>query len=400
MFETMRWFGEDDPVSLADIRQCGAGGVVTALHDTPPDVAWTAERTRALGARIAGAGLAWSVVESIPVHDSVKRGAPEARRMTELWIESLRAVAAAGVEVVCYNFMPVLDWTRTDLDHPLPSGATALRFDATAFAAFDIHVLKRPGAEASVTPERRAAAAAYADRLDDAAVARLTQSIIAGLPGGMSGDHDLDGLREALARYAGVTREALLANIVAFQSTVAPEAERLGVRLAIHPDDPPRPLLGLPRAVSTRADFAAMFGATPARANGLTWCLGSLSAGVAADALAIGADHADRIHFAHLRVVETDADDPESFQEAAHLEGAVSLIDAVALLLGEEARRGDVIPMRPDHGWRMLGDLSRRTNPGYGLYGRMRGLAEMRGVAAALRRAQTPAARPDAAGVH
>lgn len=385
MLESMRWFGASDAVSLRDIRQCGARGVVTALHEIAPDRAWPADRVAAVRDEIAAAGLDWAVVESIPVHDEIKRGGPRADEMTGVWIDSLRAVAQAGTRVVAYNFMPVLDWTRTDLDHPVPDGSTTLRFDADAFAAFDLHILKRKGAERDHVAARRARADALASGLDDAQAARLTRAIVAGLPGGMSGSHDLDGLREAIARYRGVGREDLLANIVAFQNRVAPEAERLGMRLAIHPDDPPRPLLGLPRAASTRDDFKAMFSAAPSPANGLTWCLGSLTAGHdPADALRIGADHAARIHFAHFRVVERDADDPESFQEAEHLGGAVSLVEAVALLTGEERRRGAEIPMRPDHGRRMLDDLNRDANPGYGLLGRMRGLAELRGAAAGL----------------
>lgn len=401
MREAWRWFGPDDPVTLDAIRQAGATDVVTALHDHPPDEAWTEAAVAARRALIERtppdrAPLAWTVVESIPVHDTIKRGAPEAARRVDQFVESLRAVAACGVRVVCYNFMPVLDWTRTELDHPLPSGGTALRFDATSFAAFDLHILRRPGAEADYRPERRRAAAARHDAMDDAARDRLTRSVIAGLPGGMSGYHDLEGVREAIARYAGVTRAGLLRNIVAFLEVVAPEAERLGMRLAIHPDDPPRPLLGLPRAVSTEADVAAVFAAVPARANGLTWCLGSLSAGPPAAAMAIGRAHAPRIHFAHLRVVETDADDPDSFQEAAHLGGSVDLVGALALLLAEERRREtegdpDEIPMRPDHGHRLLDDLGRPGNPGYGAVGRLRGLAELRGAVAGLRFAGLPA---------
>jgi mannonate dehydratase len=389
MLETMRWFGPQDGVSLGHIAQCGASGIVTALHDVPPERAWTPEAVMARKSLIEAAGLEWSVVESIPVHDSIKRGGEGAGGFIDVWLESLHAVAEAGIRVICYNFMPVLDWTRTDLDHPVGNGATALRFDATAFAAFDLHILKRAGAEADYSTERRKAAADYAGKLDESGAGQLTDAIIAGLPGGMSGSHDLDGLREAIALYRDISREDLLKNLIAFQNAVAPEAERLGVRLAIHPDDPPRSLLGLPRCVSTREDFRRMFQEAPSRANGLTWCLGSLSAGDPADALAIGDDHADRIYFAHLRVVRKDRDDPESFQEAAHLEGEVPLVKAVDFLLREEARRGEQIPMRPDHGWRMIDDLGKRINPGYGVIGRMRGLAELRGVAAGLAYART-----------
>lgn len=389
MYECMRWFGPDDGVSLSEIRQCGATGIVTALHEVPVDEVWTAEAVTARREMIEAAGLSWAVAESIPVHDAIKRGDDNDGRYLEIWIESLKALAAGGVPVVCYNFMPVLDWTRTDLDHPLPSGATSLRFDATAFAAFDIHILKRPGAEKDFDETRRAKAAKYFESLDQAQADRLKSSIIAGLPGGMSGSHDLDGLREALARYQGVDHATLLNNIIEFQKVASKEAETLGVKLAIHPDDPPKPLMGLPRAASTPADYKAMFTQAPSPANGLTWCLGSLSAGPLDAAMDIGRTHADRIYFSHLRVVEHDKDDFESFQEAPHLEGDLSLIEVLTILQDEQRRRiqkGDSveIPVRPDHGHRMLDDLKRDSNPGYGVVGRLRGMSELRGAAAVL----------------
>jgi mannonate dehydratase len=390
MIEAMRWFGPNDPVSLDEIRQAGATEVVTALHDVPSDTPWTKAAVMERGDLIRAAGLAWHTVESIPVDDRIKRGTADAGEYIDIWLESLRAAAAGGIEVICYNFMPVLDWTRTELDFPLSDGATALRFDATRFAAFDLFILKRPGAENDYSDQRIAGAKACFEGLGAPETEQLTASIIAGLPGTMNGTFDLEGIAEAVGLYQDISNGALLENVIRFQQAVTPEAERLGVRLAIHPDDPPRPLLGLPRAVSTRADFDRMFAATPSLANGLTWCLGSLSSGLANEALAIGREQAHRIHFAHFRVVEKDIDDPESFQEASHLGGDVSLVAAMELLLGEAARRkaagqGARIPMRPDHGHRMAGDLGTKTNPGYGLYGRMKGLAELRGVAAGLR---------------
>jgi len=384
MIETMRWFGPDDPVSLRDIAQAGATGIVTALHHVPIDQVWPAADITTRRDEIAAAGLTWAVVESIPVHESIKLATKDAAHHTDIWIKSMRAVAAAGVKTICYNFMPVLDWTRTDLDHRLANDATALRFDYTAIAAFDIHILRRQAAENDYPADRVKAAKTHFDGLNDAATATLTKALIAGLPGKTGESYDLAGFRNAIDAYRNVSADNLLNNLITFQAAVAPVAETLGVRLAIHADDPPRPLLGMPRCVSTRSDFQQMFTATPSPANGMTWCLGSLSAATNETALAIGADHASRIHFAHLRVVTKDPGDVDSFQEAEHLGGDVSLIAAVDLLLAEESSTGRPIPMRPDHGHRMADDLSRNCNPGYSLYGRLKGLAELRGVAAAL----------------
>ncbi|MEH6631794.1 MAG: mannonate dehydratase [Halopseudomonas aestusnigri] len=389
MIESMRWFGPSDPVSLADIRQSGASSVVTALHEIPVDQAWSKQDVLDRRDMINAAGLEWDVVESIPVHDSIKRFDNEAFGYIKIWIESLRAVANAGITTVCYNFMPVLDWTRTDLDHRLPNGGSALRFDATAFAAFDLYILKRPNADKDFSNSRIEAAKNFYDKLSSEEIGKLSNSVIAGLPGGMTGGHNLDGLRKAIELYQGITHDKLLDNISAFQAAVVREAEELGVLLAIHPDDPPRPLLGLPRAASTRQDFETMFSRVPSISNGLTWCLGSLSAGNPEEAMEIGREQAQRIHFSHLRVVESDEHDLESFQEAEHLGGDVSLVSAIDLLLNEENRRqsygiNQPIPIRPDHGHRILEDLEQETNPGYGAIGRMKGLAELRGVVAGL----------------
>lgn len=390
MIETMRWFGPNDPVSLADIRQSGATGIVTALHDVPIDQAWSPKDVIARRDMISAAGLEWQVVESIPVHESIKQAGPDAAGHIDIWLQSMRAVAQAGLRTICYNFMPILDWTRTNLDYPLSNGATALRFDYTAIAAFDLFILRRDGAEDDYSSQRIKAAKAYFDALAKDEIDTLTSALIAGLPGMTGIGYDVENIIAAIAPYRDISNADLLQNLIVFQTAVAPVAEELGVMLAIHPDDPPRPILGMPRCASTRANFREMFAATPSRSNGLTWCLGALSSAVEEDAIAIGEDHADRIHFSHLRVVEKDAGDVESFQEAEHLAGDVSLVRAVDLLLTEEksrAAKGEnrAIPMRPDHGHRIAGDLKSKTNPGYGLYGRMKGLAELRGIAAGLR---------------
>lgn len=393
MIETMRWFGHDDAVSLQHIRQAGATGVVTALHDVPLNVAWTTEQVIKRRSEIQEAGLDWTVVESIPVAEEIKAQGAKAESHIDTWLKSLRAVAEAGIKTVCYNFSIGVDWVRTDTEFTLPNGAQALRFDANVFAAFDLFILKRPGAEEYHSAERIAAAEKCFAAMSNAEKERLTNAIIAGLPGSMIGALGLDAFRQKLAEYEGLTNADIRRNLIEFQSIVVPEAEALGVDLCIHPNDPPKNLFGLPLAASTREDFEAMFSANPSPANGLTWCLGSLSPGNAKDAIAIGRTHADRIQFTHMRVVEKDKDDPESFQEAEHLAGDVDLVEALDILLQEEARRErsgspKPIAMRPDHGHRIADDLKREGNPGYSYSGRMKGLAELRGAIAGLRYAQ------------
>ncbi len=389
MLQAWRWYGPDDPVSLDDVRQAGATDVVTALHEVPIGEAWTPEAVGRRKALVEAAppgrvALRWSVVESVPVPDDVKREGAAATRSVEAWVASLEALAAHGVRTVCYNFMPVLDWTRTDLDWVLPTGATALRFDQARFAAFDLHVLRRPGAAADYAPDVLRRAAALADGMGEGEAAALTATIAAGLPGSVADRLDLDGLRERLARYRGVDEARLRANLVGFLRAVAPAAERLGIRLALHPDDPPRPLFGLPRAVKTRADYAALFEAVPSPANGMCFCTGSLGVDPANDLPEIATAFAPRIHFAHLRATAREPDG--SFTEADHLEGDVDMVAVCRVLLAEDRGRpaGGAIPFRPDHGHRMLDDLGKRTNPGYSAIGRLKGLAELRGVMRAL----------------
>lgn len=389
MLEAWRWYGPNDPVSLDDIRQAGASDIVTALHQFLPGQTWTREAVRARKSEIEEAPpnrvpLRWSVIESIPVPDDVKRLGAEAKDSIASWLASLEAVAAEGLRIVCYNFMPVLDWTRTDLDWPLPTGATALRFDQARFAAFDLHVLRRPGAETAYTDEVRKKARKLADAMSVEDARTLTATIAAGLPGTTSDSLDLDGLRAKLDAYQDVDPPKLRANLIAFLEAVTPAAQRLGVRLTLHPDDPPRPLFGLPRIASSRDDYAALFEAVPSPANGMCLCTGSLGVAATNDLPAMARAFASRIHFVHLRSTRREPDG--SFYEADHLDGDVDMVAVIRELLVEDRRRpeGMKLPFRPDHGHKMLDDRFKRTNPGYSAIGRLKGLAELRGVIRAL----------------
>jgi mannonate dehydratase len=389
MRQAWRWFGPDDPVSLDDIRQAGATDVVHALHHVPPGEAWTradvlARKTLIDTAPVGRSALTWSVVESIPVPDDVKRLGGGATRSIEAWIASLEAVAAAGIGIVCYNFMPIVDWTRTDLDWPLQSGATALRFEQHRFAAFDLYILKRPDAAKDYSDAEQRRAKAALDAMSDSDIETLTRTIAAGLPGGTTDALDLDAFRTRLKAYAGIDAATLRAHLVQFLQVVAPEAEALGVRLTLHPDDPPRPLFGLPRIASTAADYQAIFEAIPSPANGMCYCTGSLGVAKGNDLPAMARQFADRIHFAHLRA--TRREDDGSFFEADHLDGDVDMIAVLTALLAEDKKRAPQakITFRPDHGHRMLEDLNKRTNPGYSAIGRLKGLAELRGAIKAL----------------
>lgn len=387
MEETWRWFGPADDIRLEEIRQTGATGIVTALHEIPYGEVWSEEAIRERQAMIAQAGLTWSVVESLPVHENVKRGAGDLERIFGNYRTSLRNLVRAGIRTVCYNFMPVLDWTRTELAYRLPTGATALRFDATLYAAFDVLMLERPGAAAEHDPRVLDDARRWFAKATQADKDGLLATIMAGLPGAYD-RYDIPGLKTALAHYAGIDAATLKAHLARFLREVVPTAEELGVRLCIHPDDPPRPLLGLPRIVSTRADLDDIIAAVPSRANGITFCTGSLGAGATNDVPAMAHALAPHVAFAHLRNVRKEPDG--SFYEADHLAGDVDMPAVVSALLAEEARRraaGEAewrIPFRPDHGHQLLSDVGRRTHPGYTLIGRLRGLAELRGVIAGL----------------
>ena len=394
MEQAWRWFGPDDPVTLDQVRQAGATGIVTALHHRPGRHGLAGRRGAAAAGRDRGGGLVWSVVESIPVPDTIKLGGAEARPAIAVFANSLRAVARAGIRTVCYNFMPVVDWTRTDLLWRLPSTGYALRFDAVDYAAYDAFILRRPGAEADHRPDVLAQARERAAAMGESEQAVLERTIIAGLPGVAGEVNDRARFERRLALYRGVTESELRANHIAFLRTVVPVAEEAGVKLAVHPDDPPFSLFGLPRVVSTGIDLRKLVDAVPSPANGLTFCTGSLGSRSDNDVPALAAELAPHIHFAHLRNVTIEPDG--SFYEAEHLDGGTDMVAVIGALLEEEARRGAEIPMRPDHGHLLADDIGKRTNPGYSLVGRLKGLAELRGVMRTLARLGNP--RPALAG--
>lgn len=383
MKETWRWFGPQDPVSLDHVKQAGATGIVTALHHFYRGEAWPLEEVLKRKAEIEAAGLTWSVVESIPVHNSIKLRSGPYCQFIDAWKDSLSAVAKAGIKVVCYNFMPVVDWVRTDLKWRLPSTGYALRFDVVDFAAYDLFILRRKNAESDYTAERVAAARSRFEVMPEERRRDLEQTIIAGLPGA-EGSYDREEIRALLVEYEEVTPADLRANLDAFLKEVVPVAEEVGALLAIHPDDPPLPLFGLPRVVSTAADAQAILSACDTTANGLTFCVGSYGARADNDLLAMVRKFADRIHFAHLRQVTREADG--SFHEAEHLGGSSDMVGIIRALMMEEKCRRDEgrtdqeIPMRPDHGHLLADDGNKKVNPGYTLVGRLKGLAELRGV--------------------
>jgi mannonate dehydratase len=387
MKETWRWFGPQDSISLAEIRQAGASGIVTALHHIYRGERWPADEVLKRKAEIESAGLIWSVVESIPVHNSIKLRQGPYRQYIAAWKDSLAAVAKAGVAVVCYNFMPVVDWTRTNLRWRLPNAGYALRFDAIDFAAYDLYLLERPGAAREYPAERVAAARIRFAAMSRAQQDELERAIIAGLPGAES-SYDRTAFRESLAAWTGITSADLRSSLLAFLGEVVPVAEELGLRLAIHPDDPPWPLFGLPRVVSTADDLRHIFNCADTPPNGLTFCVGSFGARADNDLLAMIREFAPRIHFAHLRQVRREADG--SFYEAEHLHGSSDMVAAVRALLVEESRRRREkrfdyeIPMRPDHGHLLAGDIGKKSNPGYSYVGRLKGLSELRGLALGL----------------
>ncbi|RKR04357.1 D-mannonate dehydratase [Kushneria sinocarnis] len=386
MEQSWRWFGPEDPIALSDIRQAGATGIVTALHEYAPGEVWPVEAIRARRDMIEAAGLRWAVVESIPVSEAIKRGDDhlEARsRDLEAWQRTLENLTACGIDTVCYNFMPVLDWTRTELARPLDDGGTALRFDRTDFAVLELFLLARKGAEQEYEKWRIEAARQRFAAMDEADRRRLLDNVLAGLPGAAE-HYTAEGFAGVLAAWQEIDEAMLREHLATFLRSVVPVAERLGMRLGIHPDDPPHSLLGLPRIVSTAADLRAVLDAAPGPANGITFCTGSLGVRADNELIAMAREFAPRIHFAHLRATRRDADDPASFSEAPHLEGDVDMVSVIGELVREEQRRslagGRPIPMRPDHGHRLLDDLHRTGRPGYPLVGRLRGLAELRGV--------------------
>jgi mannonate dehydratase len=381
MQQTMRWYGPKDPVSLLDIRQAGATGIVTALHHIPNGEVWSQEEIKQRKELVEAAGLAWIVVESVPVHEEIKTRSGNYQKQIENYQETIRNLAAEGIFTICYNFMPILDWTRTDLEYELPNGVKALLFEKKAVQSFDVFILKRLGAKEELSDKEYDELKNYYDSLAPAKHQIIVDNILKGLPGSEIG-YTMEEFKAMLATYKGIDAGKLADHLRLFLDAIVPIAESCGVSMAIHPDDPPFSLFGLPRIMSTAADARRVLKDQPSPFNGLTFCTGSFGVRADNDLPAMVAEFGENIHFIHLRSTKRDADG--NFYEANHLEGDVPMISVINEIINVQTARGKSLPMRPDHGHQMLDDLTKKTNPGYSAIGRLKGLAEIRGVEAAL----------------